>query len=354
MERRIAVMILVPDYYKRFKCIADRCADSCCIGWEIDVDARTLEKYRSLGALGDEILGNIELSADPPYIKLDECGRCPNLDERGLCRIISRLGEGYIPDICKNHPRYYNELCGFTECSVGLACPEAARIILGLREKPKLEFLNDISTENAKIRENQDFSPTLKQPSDEKWHKSPTSIENRLFLLRDEIFSFVFDKRNSVEGMISGLFVFDKRLSDAVFDMQAGIDTEISRVCEADFAELSPLIGALGEAISKIELLSEDYRRGFAEPDAEIIRERLLRLGDGARALIYYFVHRYFLADLEWLDVESRLSLAAMLLLLLLLSSDEISEHSAVAFSKNVEYSTENVDILLDIISQKA
>ena len=28
--------VTVPSYYKDFKCIADKCRHSCCIGWEID------------------------------------------------------------------------------------------------------------------------------------------------------------------------------------------------------------------------------------------------------------------------------------------------------------------------------
>jgi lysine-N-methylase len=31
-----------PKYYLDFACIADRCKHSCCIGWEIDVDADTM------------------------------------------------------------------------------------------------------------------------------------------------------------------------------------------------------------------------------------------------------------------------------------------------------------------------
>ena len=33
----------VPNYYDKFKCIADRCKHSCCIGWEIDIDDDTME-----------------------------------------------------------------------------------------------------------------------------------------------------------------------------------------------------------------------------------------------------------------------------------------------------------------------
>jgi ribosome-binding ATPase YchF (GTP1/OBG family) len=40
--------LYAPKYYKSFKCIADRCKHSCCVGWEIDVDGKTLEKYKGL------------------------------------------------------------------------------------------------------------------------------------------------------------------------------------------------------------------------------------------------------------------------------------------------------------------
>ena len=27
-----------PDYYEKFSCIAGACEDTCCAGWEIDID----------------------------------------------------------------------------------------------------------------------------------------------------------------------------------------------------------------------------------------------------------------------------------------------------------------------------
>ena len=40
------MIIRKPDYYDRFQCIAGECSDSCCIGWEIDVDEERQEEYR--------------------------------------------------------------------------------------------------------------------------------------------------------------------------------------------------------------------------------------------------------------------------------------------------------------------
>ena len=40
--------LLKPDFYDGFACIASRCRDTCCAGWEIEVDEETLKKYREV------------------------------------------------------------------------------------------------------------------------------------------------------------------------------------------------------------------------------------------------------------------------------------------------------------------
>ncbi len=121
----------VPRYYFNFKCIADRCRHSCCVGWEIDVDERTLARYRALsGEMGEAIAASIEENEDGAHFRLGAGERCPHLTERGLCRIITALGEGYLCDICREHPRFYNAVGGVWECGLGLACEEAASVVL--------------------------------------------------------------------------------------------------------------------------------------------------------------------------------------------------------------------------------
>ena len=123
--------MLAPRYYMAFRCLADKCTHSCCVGWEIDVDADTLAYYRSLEApLREEILRGIIEDADGARFALCANGKCPNLDERGLCRIISALGDAALCDICREHPRFYNEVAGRVEVGVGAACEAAARLIL--------------------------------------------------------------------------------------------------------------------------------------------------------------------------------------------------------------------------------
>ena len=123
--------MFAPKYYTTFRCLADRCTHSCCVGWEIDVDADTLAYYRALPSpIKDDILGGIACDGEGAHFALCESGKCPNLDERGLCRIISALGEGALCDICREHPRFYNEVAGRLEVGVGAACEAAAGLIL--------------------------------------------------------------------------------------------------------------------------------------------------------------------------------------------------------------------------------
>ena len=129
-EKEKIMKIFAPSYYKDFKCIADRCRHSCCVGWEIDVDPASLKKYEELGEIGKEIISKIDLSEDIPHFRLTDSERCPFLADSGLCKIISSLGEGYLCDICREHPRFYNYLPDRCEVGLGAACEEAARLIL--------------------------------------------------------------------------------------------------------------------------------------------------------------------------------------------------------------------------------
>ena len=124
------IKLYAPRYYRAFSCIADRCHHSCCIGWEIDVDEQTLEIYRSLSdGYGKTVAESID-EEDVPHFRLAVGDRCPHLDEQGLCRIIKSMGEGYLCEICREHPRFYHDTPRGKEVGVGMACEEAARLIL--------------------------------------------------------------------------------------------------------------------------------------------------------------------------------------------------------------------------------
>ena len=116
-----------PDFYDRFKCIAGRCTDTCCVGWEIDVDEASQEAYRKVaGAFGDKLRANIE----DGHFRLLPHDRCPFLDGNNLCEIFANLGEGALCNICREHPRFVEVYGDIMEKGIGLCCEEAVRLLL--------------------------------------------------------------------------------------------------------------------------------------------------------------------------------------------------------------------------------
>ena len=135
--------LYAPNYYKSFTCIADKCEHSCCIGWEIGVDDVTLKRYECLGGgYGDAVRSSISYDGDP-HFTLCADDRCPHLNGNGLCKIILNLGEGYLCDICREHPRFYN-YTDVAEVGLGMSCPEAARIILSSSDYRSTEEVGEV------------------------------------------------------------------------------------------------------------------------------------------------------------------------------------------------------------------
>jgi len=131
---------IVPDYYPLFRCRADKCRHTCCAGWEIDIDEKTLDGYMNLpGGMGERLRGSISEG----HFVLDDNERCPFLNASGLCDIITELGEGSLCQICSDHPRFRNFYNGRTEMGLGLTCEAAAGIILSRKEPVKLITLSD-------------------------------------------------------------------------------------------------------------------------------------------------------------------------------------------------------------------
>ena len=42
---------IFPRFYSFFRCIANRCEDSCCKDWDIDIDSKTEAFYQSVQGL---------------------------------------------------------------------------------------------------------------------------------------------------------------------------------------------------------------------------------------------------------------------------------------------------------------
>ncbi len=151
------MIYIKPWFFDKFKCIADKCTDNCCIGWEIDVDDEAFRKYSEMpGSFGDELRNKITISPDGSRcFSLAENDRCPFLNDKNLCRIIINCGENALCEICENHPRFYQWFPGVTECGLGLSCEEVCRILLS-DDKP-LELVEENDGEKLELYDKKDI-----------------------------------------------------------------------------------------------------------------------------------------------------------------------------------------------------
>ena len=133
----------VPGYYKDFKCIADKCKNSCCIGWEIDIDDDTLGIYKKVeGAFGERLKKCISVGDESCFI-LEAGERCPFLYANNLCDIYIELGEEKLCQICSDHPRFRNFFDSRIEMGLGLCCEAAADLILDWEKPFELTAIED-------------------------------------------------------------------------------------------------------------------------------------------------------------------------------------------------------------------
>lgn len=126
------MLTVYPDYYPRFQCLAGRCRHTCCAGWEIDIDADTRERYRSVpGDTGARLAAAVNDSEKPARFRLTAEERCPFLNGGNLCELILTAGnDSLLSQVCRDHPRFRSFLPGRTEVGVGLCCEAAAALVV--------------------------------------------------------------------------------------------------------------------------------------------------------------------------------------------------------------------------------
>lgn len=188
--------VIRPSYTIGFKCIGGECKDSCCIGWNIDVDKLTFRKYfkTTNQLMKNEFKKYVHINQECHCQEIDY-GRmnikknkwCPFLEEDKLCKIYKNLGEDYLSNVCYSYPRVYNVLNGVYELSMYMSCPEVINKLLS-SNKP-IKFLHEeIELEKHIIQSNINTN-------DKVWKNSPiknlkelrdmsiSTIQNRKFKL---------------------------------------------------------------------------------------------------------------------------------------------------------------------------
>lgn len=146
-----------PQYYDNFICIADRCPDTCCAGWQIVIDDISLENYGKIsGTFGERLQKSIDWKEG---IFRQNQRRCAFLNQENLCDLYRELGADSLCDTCRMYPRHVEEYEDLREFSLSLSCPVAAEMILGCKEQ--VRFLEEEDDVEEQEEEYEDFDIIL-------------------------------------------------------------------------------------------------------------------------------------------------------------------------------------------------
>lgn len=236
-----------PYYYNDFKCIADKCPDTCCAGWQIVIDDETLEKYSNEK---DEFSYRLKNSIDwGEGVFFQNNGRCAMLNDNNLCDLVTAKGEVGLCRTCHMYPRHIEEFEGVREYSLSLSCPVAARIIL--EDTNKLVF--DIE-ENDVI-----------DPLEEEFEDFDFFMYTQLEQARDVIFEIIQNRDLSVDMRMSYIMDMGRKFQNAVDEQEVYRMEEI-----AD--EYKPLEGKILQA-SELEHISDNIRFEKVKSAYELFKE---------------------------------------------------------------------------------
>ena len=307
-----------PAYFDDFRCIADKCPDSCCKEWDVQVDDTAAEFYRQLsGPLGDRLRQVLTVDDDGDTVMTIENGRCPMWRQDGLCRIQAELGHEALCKTCREFPRLTHDYGNFIEQGLELSCPVAAQMILNAPSSPfwEEEILGgeepeyDEEAMDIRLRTRKEALALLSG------HKS---IAEALALT----LLYGYHAQAQLDGE-----------AESTFDPQTALQTAIDFSNPAD-------ITSLPEFYSSLEILTDPWRQRLCSISPAPFSEAI-------RALARYGIERYWLQAVSDYDLVCRVKLIiASCLLVSTLGGDAIE--TAQLYSKEIENSAENIDAILD------
>ena len=387
-----------PEYYDRFRCIAGACSDSCCIGWEIDIDEEKEALYRKVpGALGQRMKRCIDWE-EGHFILQGKEERCPFLNQENLCDLILELGEESLCDICREHPRFYDWFDSLTEAGLGLCCEAAGRLVLAQEEPvrfvteacPEPEDgaeAGETETGEAEAREAETGEAEARETKNgeaeiEEVESGDVEAEllNILFFARDTAFAILQNREISIWDRLRRFMDYAEELQEMLEfgileeiqetaayyrenpadepekpEMSADVYSGILKLCRA----LEPIDESWPEKLSDLEALA-------AQP--ELLKETKEALSKAVKDRDYeyehlavYFVYRYFMKCRFDGDVRAKAALVLFCLYLIHLLdvetfrqngslSKEDRVQNAKLCSKEIEYSEENLDLLAETL----
>lgn len=328
-----------PSYVSKFHCLAGECPHTCCAWWQVPVDEATRRRLETLpGPLGER--ARRALTADgegEPCLALTG-GYCPLLTEGGLCALQLQEGEGALPAICRQHPRFSYDYGPVREEGLCASCPEANRLILA----------EDFSLSVTRLPEGEG------EETDPLLFPMLKARQVALDLLRGE---------EPLSRRLQALLLFGNEVQNALDEGDMGalegvFDLYSGGLPLLEGAKLPPrgaVLAQMLETLAGLEALQPQW--------GELLAAGLSRLadgddlpaptGEGERRAAEYFLYRHWLRCLNDGDVLTwcELAVAGVAVCAALAEVDGLGFAEVLRrFCLEVEHSQPNLDALQDAL----
>lgn len=260
------MLLRVPAFYDSFHCIAGKCTDTCCVGWEIDIDDKSAKRYAKIkGEFGEKLHKNIEEG----HFKLFPGDRCPFLRQDGLCDMICNLGEDSLCDICREHPRFVEVYGDIMEKGIGLCCEEGVRLLL----ESKGTATSPIAFAECEIDDEPDDIP-----------KDAIEARDAIFEERKHLFKILADHSRPLDERL--VEIMDFALETSGFEFEAESDLQTKEI-------LTSWISVLGKGESYGPAWDTAYRKLGQIQQSPAASESIFTDSDGEK-IIAYLLFRYY------------------------------------------------------------
>lgn len=349
----------VPDYYEDFKCIGGKCTDSCCIGWELDIDEESYEAYKKAGGdFGKRLRESMVDGSD----ETEECNtfrlngdRCPFLNEKNLCDIYIHLGEKSLCKVCTEYPRFTVEYDNTREKSMALSCEVVGKLLF--EREDRVTFIEkEIPYEEIF----EECLPMFVKEIEYIRDRSIAILQNRTDDIYDRIKRFLSFVYKSQEIINEG--AEDENLIELLENLDIDCPNFKS-------GELKPFIEEVCYLLGELYVLGDEWTEVFSEFKSKLNEEVIYEfekyrkdnkmLDIWYENIMVYFVFRYFTKGVYDCDVISRAKFAFLGFFAIRglaairyqnLRKFDITDMIMVAkaYSKEVEHSEGNIAYLME------
>lgn len=337
------------DNYKTFNCIAADCPDTCCSGWLIEIDDKSLGRFEKVSEKDSDFEKRVNFS--------DSCFfQAPNKDcafllKSGLCKMQKEYGEDMLCYTCDMYPRHVEEFPNVREYSLSASCPVVAK---------------DLARKTDYISFQQTVDDEPDPDSKDEYEDYNDLLYDKLLIIRDRIIAVLcgdgaFDDKariildamrdvqedldlgmyDGIEDILDGLFMPEKNECSKYFDEYLS-DLKIMDILEPlreDF------VGWVKSVYDKVDKSADKYDEFIKQnSDMELIQCNIA----------IYFVFTYFCGAVYDNYVYSAVRLAVysarMIKILAFakwLEADKIDMDVLIyKFCRELEHSNDNLNLL--------